>query len=441
MPPPPMYFNAPPPPIVGNVPMNPDTTGYFGNLSPGVSEDVITAILVCCGGFKRLKRPSDPSSGKPKPFALVEFGSVGDLTRAFRLLQDFMLDNRHLSIKIESSSPSSVSGVCDFEGDLKCLEGINRVLIGKRVTGGGSLEWIEKKISSIREESLTSSDKDSHMKASSVQRDRQRNYSDLIFDTKTRVEEGVESASRSEMESLQALKDRERRWELKVRDLERDLRRELEKDSERERRHEREALALSNEIRAYSDAQFVPVWGSLSSEANNFHHCQVPVDSSFSTFFTSRDKWRRMREKASEREAEIFGDCLKILESTAKANLVSQQREILLHRIPVDKEELFAYPVEWSFVDSDNFREICRERTAAFFSSSGSSQHCDRVSDIIYDRIINSHISCSDLIKELKYEPSFLVVSNESNEADVLVMLLWRWLIFLALSNKSIKTK
>ena len=126
-------------PVVNvNVPMNPDTTGYFGNLSPNVSEDVFIGILNCCGGFKRIKRPVDPSTGKPKPFSFVEFETRDDLFRvAFGLLQDFPLDNRHLNIKIENASSSNYQQNDSNAEQLKSYEMISKILIGKRVTGGG----------------------------------------------------------------------------------------------------------------------------------------------------------------------------------------------------------------------------------------------------------------------------------------------------------------
>ena len=67
----PMPFAVVPPIAPAAVPMNPDTTGYFGNLSPNISEDVVTAILTCCGGFKRLKGRW-PFDRQTEAFALVE---------------------------------------------------------------------------------------------------------------------------------------------------------------------------------------------------------------------------------------------------------------------------------------------------------------------------------------------------------------------------------
>lgn len=405
----PVFF--PPPPVSAGipaqqqVPMNPDTTGYFGNLSPGVAEDVVTAILVACGGFKRMKRPVDPSSGKPKSFALVEFESADDLFRAFGLLQDFLLDNRHLSIKIENPNLKNFLKL-DVNEELKCYEAINRVLIGKKMTSGGSMEWLDKKIFQLKS-TVAAAVEDKNVP---VRRDsRQRNYSDLIEEEFSKTT----SSTANKTDSHLALRDRERRWEGRVKEFEKDLRRDMEKDEERSRRHLKEAAQLAEYIETYVDVEEFN-FGAL-------HH--RIMESGKVVFFSDREKWRKMRERAMEREAEIFSDCQQIKNEI----FIQKQREFIERNLPVEKEEIFAYPVRWDkFEDCVSiFKEICRERTAAFFKT--NRELSLKLGEIIFDQIAEKRqVSW----QEICLEPTFLAVSSDSEEAEVLYAILWRWLIF-----------
>lgn len=384
-----------------NQPLNPDTTGYFGNLSPGVSDDVFTAVLGCCGGFKRLKRPVDPSNGKLKPFAFVEFEGRSDLIRSVELLQNFPLDNRHLNIKVEGVTGVSQSAV-SVEEQLKCYEGISRILVGKRVTSGGSMEWLEKKILTLKE---TTKDRESVKRDS---RQNQRNYSDLIETTISNEPQFTKTVSSNPMAGAVALKDRERRWESRVKEFERDLRKDLEKDEERARRHEKEAAELSEYVNKYSDED---------TKLNN------------NLFFSDREKWRKMRQKAFEKEAEIFEEVLRIRREIS----VQADREFIEKVLPMEGEELFVYPVRWEkFVGSvlEEFKEICCERTVAFFSSSSSAAGLSaRLGEIVFNQIVEKRTPVDSKI--LAMEPTFLAVSNDSSEAEILMIIIWRWLIYI----------
>lgn len=406
------------------VPMNPETTGYFGNLSPNISDEIVTAILSCSGGFKRLKRPVDPSTGKSKPFALVEYESVNDLSRAFRLFQDFFLDNRHLNIKIENDSIyiNGTSGELQVE-DLKYYEGISRVLIGKRMTNGGSMEWLEKKISQLKKQ-------EQQQQQQQVQRDRrdsrQRNYSDLIDDNfnQNRPEATNSKSSKSANSSeaaLISLKDRERRWEGKLREFERELLRDLERDEEREKRHAKEATELAEIISKYSDEMGEKkFFGSIE---------KMKIESSDEIFFFSdREKWRKIREKAKEKEKEIFGDLQEIRGELEKTRKEGEIREFIEKQLPLEIEELFAFPVEFKGNFNSKFKEICRERTATFFKSK-SEDLCLKLGEIIYEKIADG-CDGNSLIRELAYEPTFLAVSDASIEAEILIVIMWRWLIY-----------
>lgn len=422
-----------------------DTTGYFGNLSPNISDEVFIAILGCCSGFKKFKRPVDPSTGKPKPFALIEFESPGDLSRVFKLLQDFVLDNRHFNIKIESQAQGNLNlnvnvnvnvnqsqdVILEFEENLKCLESIEKVLIGKKLTNGGSMEWIERKIIILKEKLRENNLKNYNLKDEEKQqrdlihKDRQRNYSDLVFsDDKTRFKVGDREKNNLLMNL--ALKDRENRWEIKVKEIEKEIRKDLEKDKEREKRHEKESKILFEEISKFSD-----------SDGNYL-------------FFTNRQKWRENRQKAIEKESEIFEGIKKIEtiqtivkeneneneKEKLKAQMIRKQKNLIEKFVPIERNELFNYPVEWEHLIgcAENFKNICNERICSFFGNetlTGDRERCClKLSETIYNRISNGHVEPMKLINELSLEPSYLGVSSESGEAELLVMIIWRWLIY-----------
>lgn len=432
--------------------MNPDTTGYFGNLSPNVSEEVVTAVLGCSGGFKRLKRPVDPSTGKPKAFALVEFESVDDLNRAFRVFQDFVLDQRHLNIKIEGGRDEISKMEAGGEGDLKIYEMICRVLIGKKMTAGGSMEWLEKRISrekererkreKEREREREEKKQPSHpsgqqpsQPSGELARDRrdsrQRNYSDLLVDdfqfTKT-----APSLSANSDASL-SLKERERRWEGKSRELERELRRDLEKDADRAKRHEKETFALQEHISNYSDGPAVSAgfadFGSLGREVGN-SSATVP-------FFVNREKWRNLRKQAGEKEEEIFGECLRIraeMQANSLQSKIEKQREFIEKRLPTEREELFAFPVDWQLWNGDlglKFKELCRERVAAYFKNAKQVEFYDKIGDFLFEQVSQKQ-PASAVTAELRSEPAFLAVCSEEPgpEAELIIMIIWRWLIY-----------
>lgn len=418
----PMFY---PPPIIpaitpqANVPMNPDSTGYFGNLSPAVSDDVLSAILSCSGGFKRLKRPVDPSNGKAKPFAFVEYESATDLSRAFRLLQDFPLDNRHFNIKIESSVPGGV--VSDISEDLNCFEGIQRVLIGKRLTSGsnvGSMDWLDEKISQLKK-----SESEERSSATNITRKdpRQRNYDDLL------TEESFIEVSNSKMtdksDGLIALKDRERRWESIARELERDFRRDLLKDEERSNRHAKDSALLAEQISVFSDAGNEMLSGNLERDI-----LSTPSNETSSLFYADRQKWRALRRMASEREKEIFKECAEI-QRKLTANLIEKERDMIEKVIPVQRDELFSFPVKYERLNGEMFNLICKERSCAFFSDE-NKEICEKLGELIYKKISQDRCAPSNLLRDLSFEPVYLAVSSESGQAEVFLMIIWRWLIY-----------
>ena len=424
------------------IPMNPDTTGYFGNLSPNLSEDVVTALLTCCGGFKRFKRPVDPSTGKPKPFALVEFESVPDLCRAFRLLQDFALDHHHLSIKIEGQQVLPETAPL-IEEDLRVYEGICRILIGKKMMGGGSMEWLEKRIFQLKErererEIEQEKAREREHRQGDLQRDRrdsrQRNYSDLVDDfsesqfTKTASSSSATTATGPNVQ--EALRERERRWDGRIREMEREVRRDLDKDDERAKRHEKEISALKDHIENYSDA-FESPFGSLSRSLFDTENASnVP-------FFMNREKWRNSREKAKEKEEEIFGECLKIraeMESNSQEKLAQMQRNFIENSLPTEREELFAYPVEWREFRGDlvqKFKELCCERVAAFFKNGKEGAFYVKIGEFIFEQLSQKRCSPSALARDLSTEPAFLAAcSDPASESELIIMIMWRWLIY-----------
>lgn len=448
----PMPFAVVPPIAPAAIPMNPDTTGYFGNLSPNISEDVVTAILTCCGGFKRLKRPVDPSTGKPKPFALVEFESVADLSRAFRLLQDFSLDHRHLSIKIEGQQPIIESAPVNEE-DLKVYEGLSRILIGKKVTGGGSMDWLERRIFQLKERELEREkeqekerekerEKEKEKERVRLQQQqqqhqpidrrdsRQRNYSDLVDEpqfTKTAPSSSSSNFATSLTSNSEALKERERRWDARMREMERELRRDLEKDAERAKRHEKETLALKEHIENYSDA-FEKRFGSLGTDFFDNQNANA-------TFFTNREKWRNLRENAKEKEQEIFFECLKIrseIEANSQQNRAQMQRNFIENSLPIEREELFAYPVDWQEFRGDlaqKFKELCCERVAAYFKNEKDAAFHAKIGEFLFEQL--NRKDPLNLMKELSTEPAFLAVcSDPVAESELIVMIIWRWLIY-----------
>lgn len=438
----PVVLNAIPTALNAPAAMNPDTTGYFGNLSPNVSDEVVTAVLGCSGGFKRLKRPSDPSTGKTKPFALVEFDSVDDLNRAFRVFQDFVLDHRHLSIKIEGGK-DEISKMVAGEGDLKIYETICRVLIGKKMTAGGSMEWLEKRIeheqekvrAAKRQSSLQSREQSGQGGQSELAKDRrdsrQRNYSDLVDDSAqfTKTLPSMNNANTDASMSSMSLKERERRWEGKAWELERELRRDLEKDAERAKRHEKETFALREHISNYSDA-LVNEFGSLGGELWDSNDSTV-------SFFANREKWRNLRELAQEKEEEIFGECLRIraeMHANSVQKLAENEREFIEKRLPTEREELFAFPVDWRHWTDDlalKFKELCRERVAAYFKNAKEAEFHDKIGDFLFEQVSQKQ-AASTITRELKSEPAFLAVCSEAaGEAELLVMIIWRWLIYL----------
>ena len=439
---------------IAPVPMNPDTTGYFGNLSPNLSEEVLTAILSCCGGFKRLKRPVDPSNGKPKPFALVEFEGVADLNRAFRVFHDFVLDHRHLNIKIEGGRSETNEPT---ESDLKIYESIYLLLIGKKMTGGGSMDWLEKRISIEREkerererEKEREKEKETGRNLQSERSEKiqqgelrgsQRNYSDLIDDPGepqfTRTSGTANSSANgagniSAGDALLTLRERERRWEGKVRDMERELRKDLEKDAERAKRHEKEILALKQQISNYSDASESSNFGSLGRSIFD------PRNGNTGIFMANREKWRNGRENAKEKEKEIFAESLKIrseIQANSLQKQAEKQREFIENCLPVEREELFAYPVAWGELRGDvvqKLNELCRERVAAYFKHAKEGDLYDKIGEFVFEQV-NRQQSATSASRELSTEPAFLAVCGEDprGEAELLVMIIWRWLIYL----------
>jgi hypothetical protein len=207
-----------------------------------------------------------------------------------------------------------------------------------------------------------------------------------------------------------ALRDRERRWEAKVKEFERELRRDLEKDAERESRHARDALKLAQFLASYNDS------------ANDLR-ADKSADVSF---FADRANWRLARQKALEREKEIFEECNRI--RSGKDN-TEEVRKSVARSLPLARDEIFGYALRWDLVDAAWFSEICRQRTFCFFNRPSTDALCARLGEFLAETVPRER-SPAKIADQLKFEPTWLAVSEGPEDSEYLLQILWRWLIY-----------
>lgn len=427
-----------------SVPASTVAVGYFGNLSPNVSDDIFIAIFSVFSSFQKFKRPVDPSTGKAKPFALVEFESKAGLTRVFKLLQDFPMDGRNFNIKVEDQEEdhkdrelSNENKKLELEAEISALESISKILIGKKMTQSETMLWLEKKAALLRKDLKKTVDNLSKVVvgAAAVEnyggRDLNRNYEDLLFDTTVSsvgegkrgtgpaggVKQSVTNSVKSSDLTSSSLKDRERRWESTVRSIEKDLKRDIERDRERDLRHAKEAKALADQLGTFKDdnnlvetntQQKVSITGDLSRNINF-------SSSDSSLFFKNRTKWREQRSCALAKEHEIFKDFLEFKPAAV---------------IPEDTNRLFAYPIRWKKFDKIAFKTLFMERIDNFYPN--SREFNEKICEFLVENAGNGNMRPERLIENLQAEPCYLAVqvTGETEEAEFLVVLMWRWLIY-----------
>lgn len=482
--------------------MDPLTTGYFGNLAPTMPDDVITAVLACCGPLRRFKRPLD-QAGTPQAFALVEFETADGLLRAHRLLQDMLLYTRRMTIRIEEETMTSLrayetsvavgnreEGEADpedaqlvfFDDDVKCLEAITRTLVGKKLTG--SLDWMERRISTLKRTKTRS--RDSHDDNDDRRRRKSSTHSASAAGSMER--RSYEDVVPSNTEREVALRDRERRWETREAHIERSVRRDREKDAERETRRRQDAAALAAELARFDDS------GASRVAAGDLEQSLLHFTPAPSAFYENRERWRAERERMLRRERQLASELeLKDVSDAAAhapasmprmraadfiqpeetrtvagseaSSLVGHRKPLLaepdlslvalvragatteeasralavqneakmralVERIPVDRDDLFSFPVDWQFFVPDAFWPLLERKTLAHFSRGGGQpSDASRLAHLLFDKIA-AHETPNDIVNSLHADPLFLLCSVDAFDADFLLMTLWRYLIY-----------
>ncbi|EMC93607.1 hypothetical protein BAUCODRAFT_76311, partial [Baudoinia panamericana UAMH 10762] len=87
----------------GDVPKEPSSTLFVGNVSFDANEDMVTEVFSEYGSIKAVRLPTDRDTGALKGFGYVEMFSIDDAKVAFEALQGAEIAGR--SIRLDYSTP------------------------------------------------------------------------------------------------------------------------------------------------------------------------------------------------------------------------------------------------------------------------------------------------------------------------------------------------
>lgn len=453
------------------------TTAFVGNIADGITDELLGNMFSACGEVKKWKRVLDVA-GTPKTFGFLEFASAEGLLRLLRLLPNILLMGKTLNIKVdeqtkeylgkfeqavqtyEATHKDSPNLSMTLEDDLKALEEINLLLKQRNLTSG--MQFIEDK---VRE--LTSGPKEKEQIVVEMPAPQ--------APTK-QTKEREQRASLTGWETS-GYREREKRWEKREEEMER-IRHEQElRENERIERDKKEKERILENLRTFDDsAYFLLALEHLSVKDRSIERKLASLN--VSQFYMERSLWRERRRRELQKQLEYDGreaqreaeredatsrvdrvlgsasgetlgkrsqfpdvprfgskrqrvplvtveyDYAELISAgydpeSAKEKLQSLKKEKikkLVERIPIDRDALFKWDLDWDLVDINK-------------AMAWIDRNLDNVPGITDKGILMTRLERKLLNQS---DPTEIVQSLElhKDDAELFAMRLWRYLVY-----------
>lgn len=455
------------------------TTAFVGNIADGITDELLGNMFSACGEVKKWKRVLDVA-GTPKTFGFLEFASAEGLLRLLRLLPNILLMGKNLNIKVDDQTKeylgkfeNAVQGYeathkdspnlsSTLEDDLKALEEINLYLKQKNLTSG--MQFIEDKVREL---------------TSGPSKEPQAPIAMEMPVQPASYRQPKESEQRASLTGWETsgYREREKRWEKREEEMERNRQQQQTRENERAERDKREKERLLQSLQTFDDsAYFLLTLEHLSVKERSIERKLASLN--VSQFYMERSHWRERRRRELQKQLEFdareaqreverevpssrvnkvlgsasgealgkrqqfsdgsqFGskrqriplvtieyDYAELISAgydpeSAKEKLLELKKEKikkLVERIPVDRDALFQWDLDWDLVDIN--------KALAWID-----RNLDNVPGIRDKQTLASWLE-RKLLNQSSPLETVRSLELPQEEAELFVMRLWRYLVY-----------
>jgi len=452
---------------------------YVGKIPDGVPDGFIKNLLEQCGIVAKWERVTDPTSAKPKPFGFCKFVGADSVLRALRLLNGIEIDNGALLLKVDQKTQADLD---EYEAEQRLAAAASESSAATSTETAKDEAAVKTIKELISNRAVTATPTSSSAEKEDVSRPREKSDWDREAEREEReLERERERERRREREEESQFRDREREWERRETDKQREKDREQERESSRiKEKEKRQAECLSSE-----ELDFDTWWHKFqdrsyqrkrvrdreaedddldrhkeqeeAEEAGNAKGNDDEDDASGEddadegdgksvklTFGMGAAKKRRVDVFDKEEEEK---ETMKLVpieyseeEQRARDTLAQESGEKrtpeekeaemkrLIATIPIAKEDLLTYPVNWDIVDKGKLVEV---KMAPWVSKKIADYLGEEEPMLIKYvlEMLTEHSTAQSIIEKLA------VVLED--EAETFVIKLWRYLIFESMRHQA----
>jgi len=479
---------------------------FVGKIKRGVGDDLMRALLTCCGNLLNWRRVSDPLTNQLKAFGYAQYGSPAEVLTAMRILGGLDIQGQELLLNVDDSTrakldefekQNQVAAEVQLERDAPLIAQVRALVDGYSPSKDTanldpvmqqvpSVAGDERKVTIVKSEIEKFREREKQHEDEEARRQRERLKRMRQEPPKDKNQERLEDLRR-QIDRLRQVRDRERerlyrqheRERREMRNIERsmddwihDMVHAKEKAQQREKESEKDRKRAI--VREFEDEE---VWR---------RHCKDPRRRRFRARELEEDREDRIQERKERLAAEEarldqggeadsaepkkvgFGLKASLTKVTTKraSSTVSEFEEedysaaakeprqkkrklvkldyaevglqteeekarrearaqSIVKRIPVEKDELFAYKIDWATVEKN---KVLDEQVRPWVTSKvvellGTAEQ--DIIDFVLQKV-RERTSPNTLLAEL--EPLL------DKETELFTKMLWRLIIFHILS-------
>jgi len=439
---------------------------YVGKIPDSVPDGFIKNLLEQCGNVAKWERVTDPTSGKPKPFGFCKFVGADSVLRALRLLNGIEFDGGALLLKVDQKTQAFLD---EHEAEQR-LAAASTETDAEAAKDAAALKTIQELISNRAATVIASPNPEKQDKDKHEARDR---------DADRKEREAAREREREERrirEEESQFKGRERDWERREGDKQREREREAEReaarvkdkekrhaecldeeevdwetwwnkfqDRSRERRRVREREEQDDDvdrrkerdekeaIEAQAAKERAEREGSDGDDDDD-DDSKEPMKLSFglgasgkrkAAVFDEEEEAAKMPKLTEIEYTEEEKQAREKLAEEALPQKTPEEKEAEMKRligtIPIAKEDLLTYDVNWAIVDKGKLVESKMKPWVSKKIADYLGEEEPMLIKYVLE-MLTEHAKASSIIEKLA------VVLED--EAETFVIKLWRYLIF-----------
>lgn len=452
---------------------------YVGKIPDSVPDGFIKNLLEQCGTVAKWERVTDPTSGKPKPFGFCKFVGADSVLRALRLLNGIEFDGGALLLKVDQKTQAYLD---EYEAEQRLASAGSdnaEQQSAETAKDDGALKTIQELIAN-RAATVSAT-------PSSDREDKDKDLRDREAERQEReAAREKEREERRKRDEDKQFTDRERDWERReadrLRDRERDTDREAAREKEREkrvaecldveevefdvwwnkhqdrmhqrrrvrereaedddldRRKEREEQEAAEAQAAKERAERGEPEGNEDGDGDEDGQ-KEPMKLSFglgasgkrksSVFEDDKEVNKKMKLIPIE-YTEEEQKAREVLVQEAQPQKTPEEKEAEMKRliatIPIAKEDLLTYEVNWAIVDKGQLVESKMKPWVSKKIADYLGEEEPMLIKYVME-MLTEHAKASSIIEKLA------VVLED--EAETFVIKLWRYLIFESMRSQA----